>query len=135
MHTRLTSGRSSPSRKQVDSDKDIKLGCSQAAQDLNPLDRIDVSVNVANSQSDVAEVVGEILGRPLRECCDEDALVFLNALLAKLDRFINLALERAQSQGRIEQSGRANDLFNDEVRTFFRGVEILDGLLASRNAG
>ena len=45
------------------------------AQNLHPLDRIDVAVQVAHFQADVAQVIGEILRGPLRQGGDEHALL------------------------------------------------------------
>jgi hypothetical protein len=69
--------------------------CAEAAEDLDALDGIDVAVDVAHLEPDVAEVVGEILGGAFRERSDEDALSLLDALAAEFDGLVDLSFERA----------------------------------------
>ena len=57
--------------KKVDADQHVTLSGAQSAKNLDPLDRIDVTMKIANLQADVAQVVGEILGGPLRQSGDQ----------------------------------------------------------------
>ena len=117
---------------QVDADEDIELGGAQGAQDFDALDGVDVAVEIADFQADVAQVIGEIFGRAFGEGGDEDALVQFDALAAELDGFVDLFFERADGDPRVEQAGGADDLLDDEARIRGGDVEILP---AARSSG
>ena len=60
---------------EIDADENVELRRAQRAQDLHALDGVDVAVQVAHLQADIAQVIAEILGGALRERGDEHALV------------------------------------------------------------
>ncbi len=45
--------------------KDVEIALAKVAQDFNPLERVDVGVQVFHANLGVAHVGGEILGKPL----------------------------------------------------------------------
>ena len=119
--------------KQIDPDQNIELGRAQAAQNFDPLDRVDVAVQVTHFQADIAQVIGQIFRRAFRQGGDEDALVLFHPLPAKLDRVVDLVLERLDRDLRIEQAGRPNDLLDHERRARRVNVELLRRLIGARD--
>jgi hypothetical protein len=87
---------------------------AQAAEDFHTLDGVDVAVQVADFEVQIAQVVREILGGAFGERGDEHALALFDALAAKLDGFVDLAFERLDGDDGIEQAGGADDLLDDE---------------------
>ncbi len=66
--------------------ENVAVARAQSPQNLHALDGVDVAVQVAHLQADVAQVVGEILGGALGQRGDEHALAQFDTLAAKLDR-------------------------------------------------
>ena len=64
---------------QVDADEHVELAEPQRPQDLDPLERVDLGVQVAHPDPELEQVVGEVLRHLLRERRDEHALVALGA--------------------------------------------------------
>src|SRR6202030_1943907 len=62
--------------KQIDSDQNIEIGRAQAAQNLNTLDSVDVAVQIAHFQSDIAQIIGQIFGGPFCQSGNQNALRF-----------------------------------------------------------
>jgi len=54
-------------------------------------------------------------------------------LPAKLDRIVDLILERFDRDFRIEKSGRPNDLFDNQWRSGIANLEFLGRLVCPRN--
>src|SRR5439155_1187712 len=68
---------------QVDPDQNIEISRTQAAQNLDALYRVDVAMEIAHFQSDIAQIIGEIFGRAFRQRCHQNALALLDPLPAK----------------------------------------------------
>ena len=66
---------------------------AQSPQNFHPLDRVDVAMQVADFQSDIAQVIGEIFCRSFRQRCHQNPLPFFHSLTAKLNRVIDLILK------------------------------------------
>ena len=60
---------------EVDADEHVELAFAQGAQNLNALDGVNLSVEVADVDPEVAQVIGELLGGAPGEGGDEDALL------------------------------------------------------------
>ena len=45
---------------QIDPDENIEIGGAQSAQNLDALDGVDVAVQIAHLQSDIAQIIGQI---------------------------------------------------------------------------
>ena len=114
-----------PFAQQIDADQHVELRRPQRAQNLHALDGVDVAVQVAHLQPDIAQVVGKILRRAFGQRGDEHALVLFDALPAKLQRVVDLRLERPDGDLRIEQARRANDLLDDQRRARRVHIELL----------
>ena len=61
------------------------------------------------------QVVGEVLGHPLGEGRDEDALVLLFALADFIQEVVHLPRDGPDFHLRVHQSGRPNDLLDDNA--------------------
>ena len=121
-----------PFAQQVDADENVEFRRPQRPQYLDALNRIDVAVQVADFEADVAQVIGEVFRRALGERGDEDALLFLHPLAAKLDGFVDLMRERADGDLRIEQPRGPDDLLGNQYRARRVNVEQLHRLVGAR---
>ena len=119
----------------VDANEDVAVAFAEGAEDFDAFDGVDVAMEVADFESDIAEVVGEVFGGAFGEGGDEDALAALDALAAEFDGFVDLAFEGFDGDDGVEEAGGADDLLDDEG--FARGgdVEGVDGLFAAGDAG
>ena len=120
---------------EVDADEDVAVALAEGAEDFDALDGVDVAVEVADFEADVAEVVGEVLGGAFGEGGDEDALAALDALAAEFDGFVDLAFEGFDGDDGVEEAGGADDLLDDEGFAGGGDVEGFDGLFAAGDAG
>ena len=77
--TSETSGRSRPSRSRLMPTRTSNSPSRRSRSDLDPLDRVDLRVQVPDPDPHLDEVVGQVLGHLLRERGDEHALVLLGA--------------------------------------------------------
>jgi hypothetical protein len=59
---------------QVDADQDVIDAQPQIADQLDPLQRLDVGVHVADLDARLVQIFGQILGHPLGERGDEAAI-------------------------------------------------------------
>ena len=83
------------------------------AQNLHALDGVNLAVQVAHVDADVAQVIGQFLGGALGERGDQHALLGVGALAAFVDEIVDLALQRLERDLRVNQAGGADDLFDD----------------------
>lgn len=114
-----------PFAQEVDSHEDIYLARAEFAEDFHALDGIHICMDVFDVQPDVAEVVGEVFCGAFGEGGDEDALADGDALVAELDGFVYLPLQREEGDFRLQQSGGADELLYDEGLAESSRVEAL----------
>ena len=100
---------------QVDADEHVELAESEAANDLHPLDGVDVRVHVAHAHADLLQIVGEIFRHALRERRDEHALALPLADADLVEQIVDLAAHGPNLDLRIDQARRPNDLFDDDA--------------------
>ena len=98
-------------------------------QNLDSLDRVDVAVQIAHFQPDIAKIIGQILGGSFGQGGNQDALVLFHPLAAKLDRVIDLVFQRLDRDLWIKQTGRANDLLDHQWRARRVHVEFFRRLI------
>ena len=84
-----------PLAQQVDADQHVELAPPQVAQDLDPLERVDLAVQVAHPDAELGEVVGQVLGHPLGERGDQHPLARRHALADPRQQVVDLPLRRA----------------------------------------
>ena len=92
---------------QVDADEDVEHAEAQVAQDRDPLERVDLAVEVLDLDAELLEVVGQVLGHLLGQRRDERPLAALDAPADLLEQVVDLALGRADGDLRIDDAGRA----------------------------
>ena len=96
-------------------DQDVEDAEAQVAQDLDPLERVHLAVEVLDLDAELAQVVGEVLGHPLGERRDEDPLAALHPLADPLHEVVDLALGRADRDGRVDDAGGPDQLLDDPL--------------------
>ena len=105
-----------PLAQQVDADEDVVLAEPQLADDLDPLERVDLGVEVARLHARLEQVVGQVLGHLLRQRRDEHALARLLALADLVQQVVDLVLRRAQLDLGVDDAGRPDQLLGDDRR-------------------
>ena len=101
---------------QVDADDHVVHTEPQVAENLDALERVDLAVQVVRAHPHLLQIVREILGHALRQRRDEDALILRRALLHFVEQIVDLAARRPHVDLWIDQSRRADHLF-DDLRT------------------
>ncbi len=108
MATREISGMSRPSRR-------IQ---THVADDLGPLEGVDVRVEVFDADARLRQVIGQVLGHFFRQGRDQN-FVFVFGLPADLtDEVVDLSLDGADIDPGIQEAGRADDLLGAEQLVF-----------------
>ena len=92
-------------------DEHVELAEAEAAQDLDPLERVDLAVQVPHPDAELDQVVGEVLRHLLRERGDQHPLVGLGPQVDLGDEVVDLAL-----------GGLHDDLGVDEARSAARSA-------------
>ena len=109
-----------PLAQQVDADEHVVLAQPQLADDLDPLERVDLGVQVADLEAHLEQVVRQVLAHLLRERRDQRALVALDALADLAHQVVDLVARLAHLDLRVDDPGRAHDLLDHA-----RGVRAL----------
>ena len=113
MATSVTSGRSRPSRSRFTPDQHVVLTEAELPHDLDPLERVDLRVQVARLHARLEQVVGEVLRHLLRQRRHENALACLLAMADLVQKVVDLVLRRAQLDVGIDDPRRPDDLLGD----------------------
>ena len=98
---------------EVDTHQYVELAQPQVADDLDPLDRFDIRVQVAHLDAVLVQVVGQVFGHPLGERGDQHTLAALDADIDLREQIVHLRLRRAHFEHGVDQSRRPHDLFDD----------------------
>ena len=85
-------GQVEPLAQQVHAHEHVELAQPQVADDLDPLERVDLRVQVADPEAVLEQVVGEVLGHLLRERGDQRALAGLGASADLVHQVVDLVL-------------------------------------------
>src|SRR6266699_4049564 len=117
---------------QIDTDEDVEVGRAESAQNFDAFNRIDVAMQIAHFQSNIAQVIGQIFGGAFGQGCHQNSLILFHTLAAQLDRVIDLVLKRLERNFWIEQSGGPNDLFDHERRARRVRIEFFRRLVSAR---
>ena len=106
-------GQVEPLAQQVDADEHVVLAEPQLADDLDPLERVDLGVQVARLHARLEQVVGQVLGHLLRQRRDQHALAGLLAPPDLVQQVVDLVLRRAQLDLGVDDARRADQLLGD----------------------
>src|SRR5262249_45232956 len=108
-----------------DPDQDVELSCPKGSQYLNPLNRINLAMQIADFKSDVAEVICQIFGGSFRQGRDQNAFPALCSFPTEFNGFIDLMLERAYGNLWIQQARWPNDLLDYQAGPRFLDIKCL----------
>ena len=89
---------------EVDAHEHVELAQAQVAQDLHPLEGVDVGVEVAHPHPEVVVVLGEVLGHALGEGGDEHALLALGPHADLGQEVVHLALDRPDVHRGVDEA-------------------------------
>ena len=109
-------GQVEPLAQEVDADEHVVLAEPQLADDLDPLERVDLGVEVARLDAGLEQVVGQVLGHLLRQRRDEHALARLLARADLAEQVVDLVLRRPQLDLGIDDARRPDQLLGDDRR-------------------
>ena len=113
MQTIETSGRSSPSRSRFTPTRASNAPSRSSRRIVIALDRVELGVQPLAPQPLLLQVAREVLGQPLGEGGDEDALALRGPLLDLLQQRRHLAPRRLDADDRVDQAGGADHLLDD----------------------
>ena len=119
---------------QIDPDQHVEVAFAQGAQYFDPFDGVNLAVQVSHVDADVAQVIGQLLGRAFGERGDEDPLLPFHAFARFFDQVVDLAAKRFDRDPGIDQAGRAHHQFSHPAArpfdlAFARRRAHIDGLL------
>ena len=86
---------------QVDPDQHVVDPQPQITDDLDPLERIDVGVDVADLEPGLVEVVGQVFGHALGQGGDQHAITGSNGVLTLSDQVVDLVVGRPDQARRV----------------------------------
>ena len=95
---------------QVNADQHIELVEAHRADNLCALQGIDIRVQVANADADLAEIGRQILGHALGERRDQNLVLLLDLFVDLTEQIVNLPLDRAHRNLGVQKTGRAYQL-------------------------
>ena len=102
---------------QVDADQDVELAQAQVAEDLHPLEGVDVGVEVADLDAQVPVVFGQVLGHALGQGGDQDPLAPAPARCADLlQQVVHLVGGGLDLDLGVHQAGGPDDLLDHGAR-------------------
>ena len=107
---------------EVDAHEHVEFAGSEVGQDLDALERLDVTVEVAHTEALVVEILREVFAQALGESGDEHALATGRPLPAALEQVRHLAASRLDLDDRIEQSRGPDDLLDHDALAFLEFV-------------
>ncbi len=122
---------------QVDADQHVIDAQPQITDQLDPLQGLDVGVHVADLHARFVQIFGQILRHPLGQGRHQRAIALGCGELRLMDQIVDLALDRAHFDRRIDQPGRADHLFGEDAARALhlprsRRRRDIDGLRAHR---
>ncbi len=102
-----------PLPQQVDPDDDVVGPQPQVTQDLDPLERLDLAVEVMNLDAQLTQIARQVLGHTLGERGDQYTLTPSYPHVDLAHQVIHLALDRSDDDLGIYDAGGADDLLDD----------------------
>ena len=103
----------------VNSHQHVEHVQSHIADDLGPFQRIDIRVQILDTDARILHIICEILRHTLSQRRHQHLIMLRNLLVNLRYQIINLPLNRTNHNLRIKQSGRSDNLFCPEQFMFF----------------
>ena len=94
----------------VDSDQHIEHAKPHVADDLRPLERIDIRMQIVHPDPRFLQVFRQVLRHALRQCRDQNFVSLLRLLVDLSHQVIHLSCHRPYIDRRIQQARRTDDL-------------------------
>src|SRR5262249_25994902 len=104
-----------PFAQKIDPNQDVEFSSSKGSQYFNPLDRVDLTMQIADFETDVSQVIRQIFSRSLRQGRNQNALPALRSFPTEFDGFVDLMFKGTYSNFRVQKPGWPNDLLNDQA--------------------
>ena len=108
-------GNVQPLAQQVDADQHVEHAEPQVAHDLDPLQRVDVRMQVAHADAGLIHIFGQRLGHLLGQGGDQHPLALGRRLAAFGDDVVDLGGGRPHDAVRVGQAGGAHHLFGKDA--------------------
>ncbi len=100
---------------QIDADEPVELAQAQIADDRDPVERVDVGMQIAHPQPELLVVLGEVFRHPLGQGRHQDALVPVGPRPELGEQVVDLVPGRAHGDPRIHEAGRPDHLLGERV--------------------
>ena len=104
---------SRPSRSRLIPTRTSELPETEVADDLDPLHRVDVGVQVSHPDLVLGQVLGEVLGHSLRQRRHQHPIAGGGATMDLREQIVDLCRRAAYLHLRVDQSGWTHDLLHD----------------------
>ena len=95
---------------QIDADQNVEFPRPQVMNDLGPLDRRDIRMQIAHLDTRFLQVIGKVFRHLFGQSRDEHSFILLDPQLDLGQQVIDLPLKRPNLNLRIQQPGRPDDL-------------------------
>src|SRR6202022_1048735 len=100
---------------QVDADQRVERAEPEVADDLDALDGVDIGGHVAHANALLVQIFGEVFRHPLCQHGDQAAIAGLRGGADFADEIVDLGAGRADVDGRIDQAGGTDYLFDEHA--------------------
>ena len=102
-----------PLPQQVDPDQHVEHAQSQVADDFDALQRVDVGVQIADPDTILGQVIGQILRHALGQGGDQHTAPAGGDGAAFREQIVHLVFHRTDFRHGVDQAGGADDLFGE----------------------
>ena len=99
---------------QIDSHQYIKHIQTHVPDDLRPLQRVDIRMQVLHTNSYIAHIGCQVFRHPFGQRRHQNLMMVRHFLVDLRDQIINLSFHRPHIHFRIQQAGRPDDLLRAE---------------------
>ena len=107
-----------PLPQEVDPHHHVVGSQPQVAQNLHPLDGVNLAVEVVYLDVQFAQIVGQVLGHALGQCGDQHALAPSHPLVDLPHQIVHLPLHRLDDDSGIHDASGADDLLHHLLALF-----------------
>ena len=97
---------------QVDAHQHVELAQTQVADNFDPLDGIDIRMQISDLDPVLVQIVGQVLGHPLGQRRNQHAFVLGRAQIDLGEQVIDLRLRLTHLEHGVDQPGRSHELLH-----------------------